>query len=445
MSSELERLLRQGRDLLPEPDGEATERTREKALGAVKPRRPRRLRALAMVGAAVAVAAGLGTLVGATLTPSGEAAKVPVGFGFLPEDGWLVYQSGARATPDHPALAVASNRPLESEDVVGGLAEPSALPYASLLDLPARGIVLVATFSGRGEKSYDKLFSAQELPLQLADGSPYVDSGTQVRPAEPLGQLQVRGAVNGYNVDLTAYFGVPRPSPELLAEAQRQVNRLVVSSSKEAERAQRAVGTTRAASTKVVEKVLVCPTAMAGGLYGIEARAHAGVRQGASEWAQLPFAVVDTGNSAGRSNDPELLANSFAWVTAGRPSSITTMEAEWRKTPVRGAGTLGLNASMCKASRARVSLSPGGLRGAVAGPITGRVFCEGSRRVVVRVRATLEAPARLTASRGVLRTQATVRDAQIGVETSKGVKLVYADVRDTGTARLFTARSCEAK
>jgi hypothetical protein len=340
---------------------------------------------------------------------------------------------------------VASNRPLDPEDLVGGLAEPSALPYATLLDLPQEGIVLVATFRARGEEWYDRLFPKRDLPLVLADASRYIDSGTQVRPEEPLGQLQVRGAVRGYNVDLTAYFGAPRPGAELLAEAQRQVDRLVVSAAEAPESDARRADGERGVSTKVLDRTYACPTAMAGGLYGIEARAHAGVRQGASDWVQLPFAVVDTGNSAGRSNDPELLSNSFAWVTAGRPSGITTMEAEWRKVPVRSAGTLGLNASICKPSRARVSLSTSGLRGAVAGPIPDRVFCEGSRRVVVRVRATLEGPARLTASRGVLRTQATVRDAQIGVETAKGTKLVYADVRDTGRARLFTARSCEAK
>jgi hypothetical protein len=443
VSSELERLLRRGRDMLPEPGAEATERARARALAALRPRRPRRVRVAVMVGATIVMTAMVGIGLGAALTPSGEAAKGPVGLGFLPESGWLVYQSGAKATSDHPALAVASNLPLDSEDVVGGLAEPSALPYATLLDLPPRGVVLVAAFRARGEEVYDRLFPERGLPFSLTDASPYIDSGTQVRPAEPLGQLQLRGAVEGYNVDLTAYFGVPRPSHELVAHAQRQVDRLVVSAPRSPEADGSTAAQRRRVSTKVVDRTFTCPTAMAGGLYGIEARAHSGVRQGGSGWAQLPFAVVDTGNSPGGSHDPSLLTNAFAWITAGKPSPATSIEAEWRKTPVRGAGTLGLNVSSCKRSSARVRLSGAGLRGGVAGTVTERVFCEVSRSVVVRVRATLQGPVTLTSSRGLLRTQSTVREARIGVQTGKGARLVYADVRDTGVARLFTARTCE--
>ncbi|HSG13135.1 MAG TPA: hypothetical protein VLA22_04630 [Gaiellaceae bacterium] len=445
MSSELERLLKQGRDALPEPTPEATERARTRALAALRSGRPRRLRVAVLAGAAVVVAAALGIGLGAALTPSGEAAKGPVGLGFLPENGWLVYQSGAKATADQPALAVASNLPLDSEDVVGGLAEPSALPYATLLDLPKSGIVLVASFRARGEEVYDRLFPETKLPLRLADASSYIDSGTQVRPADPLGQRQLRGAVGGYNIDLTAYFGVTRPSPELLAKAQRQIERLAVSAARPTDTDETLAPARRAASTEVVDRTFACPTAMVGGLYGIEARAHSGVRQGASGWAQLPFALVDTGHSGGGTHDPRLLANALAWVTAGKPSSITTIDSEWRKLPVREAGTLGLNVSTCKKSAKRIPLSRAGLRGGAAGPVTESFFCEGSRRVIVRVRATLVGAATLRPSLGIQRTLATVREARMAVRTTKGAKLVYAETRGTGVARLFTAPRCEAK
>jgi hypothetical protein len=445
MSSELERLLRQGRDALPEPTLEATERARAKALGALRSGRPRRLRVAVLAGAAVVVAAALGIGLGAALTPRGEAAKGPIGLGFLPENGWLVYQSGAAATADQPALAVASNRPLDSKDVVGGLAEPSALPYATLLDLPTNGIVLVASFRARGEEVYDRLFPRAKLPLRLADASPYIDSGTQVRPDEPLGQLQLRGTVGGYNIDLTAYFGVPRPSPELRARAQSQINRLVVNAARPKDVGESLAPAGRAVSTKVVDKTFVCPTALVGGLYGIEARAHSGVRQGASGWAQLPFALVETGNAGGGSHDPRLLTSALAWITAGTPSSVTTIDTEWRKLPVRVAGTLGLNVSTCKKRTARIPLSSRGLRGRVAGTVTETFFCEGPRRVVVRVRATLQGAATLKPSSGIQRTLSPAQEARMAVQTTKGAKLVYAETRSTGVTRLFTAPKCEAK
>jgi hypothetical protein len=202
---------------------------------------------------------------------------------------------------------------------------------------------------------------------------------------------------------------------------------------------------TRAPATKVIERVFACPTAMVGGVYGMEARAHAGVRQDGAGWRQLPFAVVDTGNSGGRANTPELLSNALVWITAGKPSSETTIDTEWRSAPVRGSGTLGLNAGTCKSSDAAVALSNTGLTGGRVSPLGERVFCAGPRRVLVRVRATLEAPVTLGASRGFLRAQATVREARMAVRTPEGAKLAYGEVRDSGAARLFTARSCEAK
>jgi len=442
VSSELERLLREGREVLPEPDAAATRRARARALTALRGRPTRRVRVAAMVTSALVIAAGIGVGIGSFIAPSSEAAKGPVGLGFLPEPGWYTFQAGGEASPVFQTIAVASNLPLEPEDVVAGAAEPSGLPYATLLGLPPNGVVVVASFTRRSEPSpeLDRLFRARQLPLRLRDGTAYDKYTAQVRADEPLGQIHLRAAVNGHDVDVTAYFGTPRPSRGLLASAQRQLDRLVVSSEpKPAPAAARVVGKAQS----VVDRTYLCTTGLVGGLYEVEARAHAGVRPGGSAWKQLPFAVVASGNSGGRANDPELLANSLSWITAAKPSSTTTMDSEWRSSLVRSSGTLALNGTACKKSNVRVPLSAAGLRGGAATPNGKKVSCESPRRVLVRVRATLEPPATLTATRGFLRTQATVRAARLAVRTPSGKQLVYANVADSGKARLFTARSCE--
>lgn len=447
MSSELDRLLREGRNVLPEPDGQTTARARERALASVVRRRPRRARVAVLTGVAVVAAASVVLGLGAASTPSGEASKGPIGVGFLPEAGWYSLHAPTRAPSNRPQVAMAANVAFAGEDAVHGLAEPSALPYSTLTALPPRGIVIVASFvAASAEPWAASRHPKRRLPLRIADATPYIDSGTQVRPDDPLGQYQLRAAVNRRHVDVQVYFGTPRPGPARLAAAQRQLDRLVVGSAPKPATTGKVAGSspTAVVATSVVNRTLTCPTAMVGGLYGIEARAHAGVRAGAAGWRQLPFAVVDTGNSGGRANTPELLANALAWITAGTPSNETSMETEWRSAPVRGSGTLGLNVGTCSTSKAAVALSSAGLTGGRVGPLGERITCEGVRHVVVRVRATLEGP-NVSASRGLLRTQATVREARIAVRTTKGKKLVYADARDSGGVRLFAASSCEAR
>src|SRR5687768_9365446 len=118
MSSEFERLLRRAQEALPKPDDQTTRRAREKALAAILHGRRLRLRSPLGLAAALVLAVGLGIAVGALATPSGSAADGPAGLGFLPEEGWSVYQAGTRATFARPASAIATNVPLNAEDFV---------------------------------------------------------------------------------------------------------------------------------------------------------------------------------------------------------------------------------------------------------------------------------------------------------------------------------------
>jgi hypothetical protein len=228
MSSELERILREGRQALGEPDAEATRRAREAALGATLRRRllpPRRSFTLAF---ALLAAVALGIGLGAWATPSGTAAQEPAGIGFLPADGWFVVQNAMKATEERPAHAIASNVPLGPGD--GG----STVPYATLRTLPADGIVLVANFVvGAGTYYwYGNEPQTRSLPLRVADATRGGDLGRLIRPNRPLGQYTLRARVKDHFVDLHIYFGTRSPSRAVLAETQTQLDRLIVAPDK---------------------------------------------------------------------------------------------------------------------------------------------------------------------------------------------------------------------
>jgi hypothetical protein len=204
---------------LPLPDDVATGRARDRALAAVRRRRLRRPAAAVLAAALVALGVGIGAL----LTPSGSAAPAPTGLGFLPARGWSVLQNGGDGTPVRPAVAIASNVELSPDD------DPDGLPLSTLETLPPDGVVIVTSFIARGEEDYyDNLFPPRSLPLRAADATRGIDFGAELRPDRPLGQYQLRGAVNGHNVDVNLYFGTARPTPALLAAAQQQLDRLVV-------------------------------------------------------------------------------------------------------------------------------------------------------------------------------------------------------------------------
>src|SRR5687767_4101665 len=181
--------------------------------------------------AAVALLAGSGLGFGAAsrLTPSGHAAESGVGMGFVPDSGWTVLQSGADAVPQRPAFAIATNVPLHPDDDARGIVHSSGLPYATLLGLPPRGIVIVATFSVPPELPWrGNRFPERTLPLRLRDSTQFTENATQLRPDRPLGEYQLRARVGARDVDLHFYFGRREPTKAMIVAAQRQLDRLLV-------------------------------------------------------------------------------------------------------------------------------------------------------------------------------------------------------------------------
>ncbi len=384
MSSDLERMLRDAREALPEPGDDTTQRVRGRSVSTVR-RRRRRARIVVLVGAMLVAAVALGVTAGSLNAPTGTAAREPAVIGFVPEQGWFALQSPPPAVPGQQTAAVAANVPFAADDVVHGLVEPSGLPYSTLLSLTPRGIVLVATMTPETSPHIapiptNPIYPKVELPLRVRDGVPWVQWGAQVRPDQPLAQYQLRASIRDYNVDVVVYFGTSRPSKRQLDEAQRQLEGLVVRSQQSASAPARAGAVDSTAALAVIDRTYVCNTSILGGIYELKNRAHGGVRSG-SGWSKLPYAGASSGGWAGPLTGlPNAPSNTLAWITAGAPSASTTVGGDGEVFPVLGGGTIGVNSSMCRPSKAKVALSPSGLRGGAvtAVSVRGRVCVSSS-------------------------------------------------------------------
>ena len=159
-------------------------------------------------------------------------------------------------------------------------------------------------------------------------------------------------------------------------------------------------------------------------------------------WASPALASVRTtvSGSAFTAVDDNLV-----WVAAGEPSAeaeVLSVGVPGVTFPFRSWGTVGVNAKLCRTSAKRIPLSRKGLSGGPVGVFDDRWDCDGGRRVLIRVRAVLQSTARLGSYRGFLRTTAPARTAEIAVSTPSGKPLAYAQVFESGSARLFSAKGC---
>ena len=390
MSSEFERLLKQAQKALPQPDSEPTRRAREKALAAVLHRRRLRLRSPLTLAASLLVAVGFGVAVGALATPSGSAAPAATGLGFLPEQGWSVFQDGTRATVARPASAIATNVPLNPEDFVDGRPDPSQLPYSTLLELPRSGIVIVADFTLLREHSVftGEAFHPRKLPLNLRDAAPEDQFGAEIRPRRPLGQYQLRAAIEGYAVDLRLYFGTARPSQALLASAQRQLERLVVERAEarpqvEPPRALAAAPSVPvgSAAAKVIDRTFRCAIGFLAGTPKLEVSVAAGLRV-KGRFTRLAQASIYTTED---NNFRETDSLTVAGVTAGwpPPQGITS-------------GGLSISLDQCTPIVASVPLTTRGLKSAPIDAFEDKYECFPTQKtILVRTRAVFRRPTNL--------------------------------------------------
>ncbi|MGH3077446.1 MAG: hypothetical protein ACRDPZ_04615, partial [Gaiellaceae bacterium] len=413
-------------------------------LGVAPRRRRRRARIAALVGTALVVALGAGMSIGSLITADVTASEGSVRLGFVPEPGWFALQAATRSPADRPAVAMAANVPFAADDVVNGLPDPSSLPYSTLLTLPPRGIVIVASFiAAEGQLWSSTRYHARTLPLRIADATPYIEYGTQIRPDQPLGQYQLRVAVDGWNVDVTVYFGVPRPSAHLLSVAQRQLGGLLTRPAPKATRDRPArvnPATTPAAPIRI-DRTFTCAPGLIGGRYTIEARVHRGTGRTGSSWPRPAFAAIGT---SARGAAATAVENNVVWISGGRPTAGAAIAPGFGSYafPFSTWGTVAVNLDLCHASSAESPLSANGLTPRTVGAFEAPLDCVTPRRVLVRVRATLRSASTLKSFRTFLGTTTPARIAEVAVGTPAGEPIAYAKVLESGQAKLSTAKGC---
>lgn len=196
----------------------------------------------------------------------------------------------------------------------------------------------------------------------------------------------------------------------------------------------------------IVDRTLLCTTAFVGGARTIKGRGHRGTGRAGDSWARPAFVAIETGAAAnGGPQNPTILDSSLIWLTGGRPSPTATLVegsvlSELYRT--RLWGTLALNTDRCNDSKRRVGLSAHSLQGDPLGSFEASYKCFAPRRVVVRVRAAVSGSAALTRFRAFRRTTVPVRQATVVIQTEAGKPLFYAEVSDSGRARLLTSPDC---
>jgi hypothetical protein len=189
-------------------------------------------------------------------------------------------------------------------------------------------------------------------------------------------------------------------------------------------------------SGRVVDRSFLCTTSLSGGIYEIEVRGHTGARAG-KRWAQLPFAAVSSGNPTiwGDLLRPDTLA----FVTAGRPTSGTTIDQEVRKSGALYPGRIAVNMRACRPTTRSIPLTRAGLEGGTASTFGDEFDCEVPRRMLLRVRAVLTRPDSFKRIRGFERLSAPVREAQLTARTEKGRTVMHAQVAASGRTTIHTA------
>jgi hypothetical protein len=160
---------------------------------------------------------------------------------------------------------------------------------------------------------------------------------------------------------------------------------------------------------------------------------HLAVRSGVrstqrpGHWRELAGLVVTTHGVPSPGHERSLVAA----ASAGR-----------HETNVHGG--LAISASRCTARRGRVPLVPAGLRSEPATRLGDAYECAVPRQVVLRVRGTFSAPARLRRNAlGSLSTSGGyAHEARMVVATLAGKRIAYASVDESGSARIFLGAGC---
>jgi hypothetical protein len=185
----------------------------------------------------------------------------------------------------------------------------------------------------------------------------------------------------------------------------------------------------------VLDRTYACAVFYRGGTYLVEARAHTGTKLHGA-WARLPYASVRSGVFSGGTG------NLLVWITAGRPTKDTMIDQDYDTFDVKTFGTIGVRRESCRQTSADVPLSASALRGGTADRLGTEFECYTPKQVVFRFRAVLTGSGSLRAGQDYQTSHVSIRDARFAVRTPAGKPLVYADVQESGRARIFAATGC---
>jgi hypothetical protein len=186
---------------------------------------------------------------------------------------------------------------------------------------------------------------------------------------------------------------------------------------------------------RVLDHTYACAVFFRGGVYLVDAHAHAGTHSRA-KWARLPYAGVRSGVFSGGTG------NLLAWITAGEPVAATMVDQDYDTFSARTFGTVGVRREGCKATNASVPLTSAGLKGGPVTQLGTKTKCFTPKQVLLRVRAVLAGSGELRAGRDYSTTHLAVQSAKLAVRLPSGKPLVYADVLGSGRTRLFAASGC---
>jgi hypothetical protein len=307
-----------------------------------------------------------------------------------------------------------------------------------LLGLPPNGVVMLASFTARGDEFRDRHYEAKRLPLRLRDAVP---GSVQVRPERPLGQWQLHAGVNGHNVDVTVYFGTPRPGPAVVRTAQRQLDRLVVRSTRTVDRVEERAFPIRPPAARAVRPL--APTALViDRTFACTLVAPLGTTRDLDLIAN-PRRVDRFRNFTA----PAFIGSSSGRVLAGQVSDRANLVfVRARQFDVSGRTLppgVYANLQSCARNRAVAALSSRGLPGPPV-RFEQNAECALRGRVLVRVRARLQTSASWRPFQdGYAGAQANVREAKLAVRNARTRKpLAYIELLPTGKTRFWAAGAC---
>ena len=179
---------------------------------------------------------------------------------------------------------------------------------------------------------------------------------------------------------------------------------------------------------RIVDRTLVCRVGFSNGARLVEITAQSAARNGDALFWLAQAGVTTPGNPLSKKDSNPTLAG----VTAG-----------WPPPPPLMSGALGYENARCGATTKAVPLLRGGLVGGVAGTFGDELRCIVPRTVLVRVRATFREPVTEEPNKagGFITASGRIITGQIAVRSLGGRQIAYADVSDSGRARMFT-RGC---